>query len=391
MIFPLRLRTFGGVVALAVIFIAFAPTTHAQIPELADKGITLTISRKDITVSGISSGAAMAHQLHIARSRDIAGAGMVAGPPYRCADYFKGNIAAPFTNDIVAMNLCTAYFKKFGIGNPITAVGASLAIKLPRLQALADEAFQSGRIDPKSGLCGDRVFLIAGGKDDTVPGNVTKATKELYEWLLSTCNGGALVKPSLSDVAILEMPHTMPVDGLVAGRNCVSGAPYIADCDFAGGEHILKFLYPAKAAAAQANRLASPDNLFRFNQYGIIGAFQPKWLMHQFGYIYVPESCQRGMTCSLHVAFHGCHQNENQINEGSNNPSRNDLFAKDAGYNQFAERNNLVVLYPQVDNTSQIGVNPAGCWDWWGYNGPDFYQKGAGQIQNVWKIVQAVF
>jgi hypothetical protein len=313
---------------------------------------------------------------------------MVAGPPYRCADYFKGNIAAPFTNDIVAMNLCTAYFKKFGIGNPITAVGASLSIDLPRLQALANEAFQSGRIDPKSGLCGDRVFLIAGGKDDTVPGNVTKATKELYDWLLSTCNGGAPVKPSLSDVAIIEMPHTMPVDGLVAGRNCVSGAPYIADCDFSGGEHILKFLYPAKAAAAQANRLASPDNLFRFNQYGIIGAFQPKWLMHQFGYIYVPEPCQHGMTCSLHVAFHGCHQNEDQINDGSNNPSRNDLFAKDAGYNQFAERNNLVVLYPQVENT---GVNPAGCWDWWGYNGPDFYQKGAGQIQNVWKIVQAVF
>jgi poly(3-hydroxybutyrate) depolymerase len=88
------------------------------------------------------------------------------------------------------------------------------------------------------------------------------------------------------------------------------------------------------------------------------------------------------------VAFHGCRQNEGQINVESNNPSKQYLFAADAGYNEFAERNNIVVLYPQVDNTSQFGENPAGCWDWWGYTEPAFYRKGSRQIQNIWKIVQ---
>ena len=59
------LRNFGGVVALAAMLM---PAARAQIPELAAKGITLSIQRNDITVSGISSGAAMAHQLHIAQS-----------------------------------------------------------------------------------------------------------------------------------------------------------------------------------------------------------------------------------------------------------------------------------------------------------------------------------
>merc|ERR1719498_1551259 len=38
-----------------------------------------------ITVSGISSGAYMAHQIHIAFSKVTHGAGIVAGGPYFCA------------------------------------------------------------------------------------------------------------------------------------------------------------------------------------------------------------------------------------------------------------------------------------------------------------------
>jgi poly(3-hydroxybutyrate) depolymerase len=37
------------------------------------------------TDSGISSGAAMSVQLHVAYSADCEGAGIVAGPPYYCA------------------------------------------------------------------------------------------------------------------------------------------------------------------------------------------------------------------------------------------------------------------------------------------------------------------
>lgn len=41
-----------------------------------------------------------------------------------------------------------------------------------------------------------------------------------------------------------------------------------------------------------------------------------------------------------------------------------DVFVAHAGYNGVAEVNNLIVLYPQVVNTT---LNPAGCWDWYVY------------------------
>ena len=41
-----------------------------------------------------------------------------------------------------------------------------------------------------------------------------------------------------------------------------------------------------------------------------------------------------------------------------------DEFARNAGYNQVGELNNIIMLYPQAIST---GVNPMGCWDWWGY------------------------
>ena len=45
------------------------------------------------SVSGLSSGAFLTVQLHLAHSSRFAGAGIIAGGPYRCAESFRG--AAP--------------------------------------------------------------------------------------------------------------------------------------------------------------------------------------------------------------------------------------------------------------------------------------------------------
>jgi poly(3-hydroxybutyrate) depolymerase len=113
-------------------------------------------------------------------------------------------------------------------------------------------------------------------------------------------------------------------------------------------------------------------------------------MLHRFDHVYVPASCRSGARCGLHIALHGCHQNEDQINEGNPAPSHRYLFAADAGYNEFAERNGIVVLYPQAAATGAAGGNPNGCWDWWGYNGVDYWQKDARQIRNLWKLVETL-
>lgn len=41
-------------------------------------------------------------------------------------------------------------------------------------------------------------------------------------------------------------------------------------------------------------------------------------------------------------------------------------FVENAGYNEWADANNIVVLYPQA-RTANLGfANPQGCWDFWG-------------------------
>lgn len=383
------LASMGAV--LAVLSLGASPA-HAQLKELVDRNIVLSIDRADVTVSGISSGAAMAHQVHMALSDQLTGVGIVAGPPFRCAEYMRGvPLYAWATTDLVAVNLCTGYYKKMQSEYGIPAAPfAGSEIKLSRLQEMAEDAFKRGKIAPKSGLCGDRAYLIAGATDDTVPATVSGATAALYEWLLSNCGDGKPAGDRLVSRTIAGMPHTMPVDLPPTPGKCQAGAPYIADCDFKGPEEMLRHLHPARAQAPQANRPASPDNLVRFDQHQVIGAMEPKGLMHQFGYVYVPEACKQGQSCPLHIALHGCHQNENQINEGAYDTSKKWLFAADAGYNDYAERAGIVVLYPQALETSLTGGNPNGCWDWWGYNGVGFWEKDARQIKNIWKVATSL-
>ena len=44
---------------------------------------------------------------------------------------------------------------------------------------------------------------------------------------------------------------------------------------------------------------------------------------------------------------------------------------KHAGYNEVADLNNIIILYPQTQPSIMNG-NPNGCFDWWGYAGNNF-------------------
>ena len=55
------------------------------VPTIAQAGESLNIDPDRVTVSGISSGAHMATQLHIAYSDLFSGAAILSGGPYNCA------------------------------------------------------------------------------------------------------------------------------------------------------------------------------------------------------------------------------------------------------------------------------------------------------------------
>jgi poly(3-hydroxybutyrate) depolymerase len=110
--------------------------------------------------------------------------------------------------------------------------------------------------------------------------------------------------------------------------------------------------------------------------------------MDAVGYVYVPASCAAQRPCRVHVAFHGCQQNASTIG---------DDYYSHAGYNEWADTNDLIVLYPQTiasgrynNPASSIPYNPNGCWDWWGYTGESYARKDGPQIAAIEAMLRAL-
>ena len=72
-------------VGVAILTASSAYVCQAQSPQ------RYNIQPDSVSVSGISSGADLAHQLHVAYSSTIHGVGLVAASPYHCAkdDVYK--------------------------------------------------------------------------------------------------------------------------------------------------------------------------------------------------------------------------------------------------------------------------------------------------------------
>ena len=154
----------------------------------------------------------------------------------------------------------------------------------------------------------------------------------------------------------------------------------------AGSRSSLLDVHPASAGdAATSKRLSS--KMSQFSQQALVqSAFgradQQAWgSLAEYGYVYIPPYCAQGGTCGLHVAFHGCKQG------GETDPPFGNIYAKYAGYNEWAKLNAIVVLYPQIQDTTFGPVNPEGCWDWWGYTDANYANQSGRQIRAVAQMI----
>ena len=57
------------------------------------------------------------------------------------------------------------------------------------------------------------------------------------------------------------------------------------------------------------------------------------------GMVYVPEGCAEQPGCRVHIALHGCEQSREKIG---------DTFIKESGFAEVADKNRLIVLFPQI-------------------------------------------
>lgn len=346
--------------AAALLFLPASIDAQEPLPEMG------SLDPGSVTVSGISSGGFFAHQFHIAYSDLIDGAGVIAGGPYACADQIPNAFALlPFASVVVATSTCSHIARTpFSLLSPAPSVDRSVADTL--------DEHRRGTIDDPANLANDRVWLFTGRRDDIVPTSTMEVLRTYYETL-------GVAGSAMRFVSNPDANHGMPVEEFEVACGDHE-PPFLIDCDFDASRRLLAHLYAGTAGAAPVD--AIPQNLRSFNQTEFFDAGRKSASLAETGFFYVPSACDdsSGATCRLHVAFHGCRQFAGAID---------DDFYAGAGYNGFAEANRIVVLYPQTTDfvrvTDPLGFtgNPNGCWDWWGYSGPDYFRQSGAQMQAV--------
>src|SRR5581483_11918767 len=189
-----------------------------SLPELgADIGST--------SVSGLSSGAYMAGQIEVAHSKDIKGAGIVAGGPYACAET-QASRQVPFWPSAVLQNAQQALNQCMQ-----TTAGK------PDPKALvkrAEELAADGKIDPLAGLADDNVYLFSGNEDQTVMRPVVEAAAEFLKEAGVAATNLTLVEKEGGHAFITEQ----------GGAACgITATPFVSDCDYDQAKAILAWIY----------------------------------------------------------------------------------------------------------------------------------------------------
>jgi len=290
----------------------------------------------EITTSGISSGGFMAQQLHIALSSIISGIAIFAAGPYMCA----------LNNLFTAETQCM---------NNIIEPNINLLVDITNTYAF------DKLIDEPKNLYDDKVFIFSGRLDSVVSPNIVYKVNDYYSHYIPNSN----IFLSFNELA----EHCQPT--LNYGELCSNlSSPYIGNCNYDGAGEALKYLLNVIKRG-----LFNQNNLYSFDQTKYFTKNSKS--INDIGYIYIPNNCKYNK-CHLHISFHGCLQNIQFIGN---------QYAMYSGYNEWAETNNIIVLYPYVKPLPDI--NPNGCWDWWGYTNEYYATKNGEQIRFIYNIINS--
>ena len=269
------------------------------------------VDPNQVAITGLSSGAYMTVQMHVAYSKTFTkGAGVVAGGPFYCS---RGN-----TNKWIQP--CMQHTGDLGIDD---------------LEKLTRDWAAKGLIDDPENLGNSKVYLFSGKNDMMVNYKVMNDLENYYNRFMDTKKIYHHQHPDanhaiITDLATNHCPLLMP--------------PYLSRCaDLDSIGEMLEFLFGTMNPRSQKEP-KQPLKSFSQDAFGDIPNFGFA------GYLYVPANCEkRGSTppaklCKLLVAVHGCGQSTESMGSGTSGWD----FVKYAGYNYWADTNDIVILYPQI-------------------------------------------
>lgn len=337
-------------------------TPSAAPPETgpAPVGATLVqynIDPTKIYVVGISSGASAAVQMDIAHSATFHGVAIYAGTVYWCAGT---------GGTMTALDDCG--------GRTLSTGSASYRSRLAQSEAYLDQQSSLGTIDPSSYLANKPVYLWSGTNDTVVnPRAMADLNSEYAHY-------GANV---YFDNAFPAEHGWESPDGEVACGT--KHSPYMIVCDQGGSAYdsVKTWLTMFLGTLAPRNNGTLAGTLMSFDQtaYGTLSDVS----LANEGSIFVPQDCANGAQCGLIVALHGCLQEADKIGGA---------WVNEAGINEWADTNHLVVLYPDTVASLAPGpTNPEACFDWWGYSDgsdPNYALKSGAQMHVIYAMVRSI-
>jgi hypothetical protein len=231
-----------------------------------------------------------------------------------------------------------------------------------RAIAETTSAAATGQIDPTENLARQRIWLFSGYNDGVVKQTVMDRLHDYYQHFVPP---GQIYYQDTLDAghAIITLRY---------GGECpITGGEFINLCEYDGAELLLQHAYGRLERPASGGL---SGQIITFDQDAFVAGDSRTKGMARDAFVYVPAACAAGERCRVHVAFHGCLQYAEKIG---------DAFYRNAGYNEWADSNRFIVLYPQTVATTLEPFNPKGCWDWWGYNGADYASKEGAQVAAV--------
>eukprot|EP00038_Savillea_parva_P012977 m.208168 g.208168 ORF g.208168 m.208168 type:complete len:262 (+) comp24038_c0_seq1:123-908(+) len=227
-------------------------------------------------------------------------------------------------------------------------------------------------------VCG-RYWLYRGANDVCYKVGSVDHAADFFQSLGGRVNFVNSTVPSLHAIPTLS-------DGTACGTegNYTQRYPHgLEACDYDGAGHCLSHMCgPLRPPVPQRDGGLS---MFDQREFDVPRA----GLDVTGGFLYVPESCDHRFVtalpdvrvkCTLHIFLHGCGMS---AASPSGTYAFNDTYARRAGFNEWAESNNIVILYPQLHygtHRATCASEADDCWDQGGSTGDSFADKGGAQM-----------
>lgn len=410
---------------------------------------TFSQENNKFTISGISSGGFMANQMAAIYSSEFSGVGTVAGGFYYCAQDYLPKKVKQDSNTIGSTNLflfepttkmvsdtLNPFIIFQGVnpqtwfrpqkGNPIY-LSVAVCMGEPDKAELPSDVLKKNAerklIDPLINMKDQKVFIYQGKADSVLNYKMQDKLKEYY-----VATG---VNESNIEILTGEGSHNFPTDR-TDGIKCENEeVPYVSSCGLNVAGKILDHLVEKNLVRGNFNK----DHIYLVDQTKNLNTtnadknenewIQPGDSLAPYGYLYASEKClQTPGSCKLHVALHGCkmsdsyqesfqEQYQKQVNtykilgmrskkdwrffsvlpaiEEKVNQYGLLKFVLDSGYIEYAEANDLMILFPQTWITEKsYPYNPKGCWDWFGWTGDQYATKKGAESKWLMPFIRAI-